>query len=218
MNNRDYKNFAAGQIYHLYNRGVGKMDIFTDEEDKKFFLYRIWENFYPELARLRIKSTKASTPRRKYLPSNSFDLISYCLMPNHFHLLVKQNTELPLSHLISKICTGYSKYFNKKYSRVGSLFQDQFKAVRVESNEQLLWLSLYIHNNPFKSGITDDPINYEWSSLLEYVGEKKSSICKSNIIIDQLGGEHTYRDFFENKDKFIQKMYISDSDLLIDSN
>lgn len=218
MNHRDYKKFAKDQMYHVYNRGVGKMNIFNDIEDRKVFMFRLWENFHPDEAKKRSYSKPSSYPRRKYLPAGSFDLIAYCLMPNHFHMLVRQNTELSFSNLVSKLCTGYSKYFNYKYSRVGSLFQDQFKSVRVESNEQLLWLSMYIHNNPFKSGITDNPINYEWSSLREYTGLITSDLCNKKIILDQLSKPDQYFKYLEDENDRFRGLYISDGDVLIDND
>jgi putative transposase len=191
MNNRDYKRFEKGEIYHLYNRGVGKMQIFNDEEDYKVFLYRLWENLYPELTE-KVKRKSRNDYRRKELPSLSFDLISYCLMPNHFHFLIKQNTDLPLTKLISKICTGYSKYYNKKYERVGSLFQDQFKAVRIESNEQLLWTSIYIHQNPIKAELVDDLASYKWNSYLDYAEIQPGNLCKKEMILSQYKSTTSY--------------------------
>src|SRR3989344_6862289 len=140
MKNRDYKEFAKDSIYHVYNRGVEKSDIFLDEEDYRLFLFRLKENLFPKNKKLSIKK-KRNVYVRKNLPPGAFDLICYCLMPNHFHFLIQQKTDLPIGKLISKLCTGYSMVFNKKNERVGGLFQDQFKAVLVDSNEYLSWVS-----------------------------------------------------------------------------
>ena len=107
MNNRDYKEFAKDEIYHIYNRGVSKMDIFIDEQDFKVFLSRLKENLFSELIDYSLLPKQVI--RRKVLPPNSYDLISYCLMPNHFHILIKQNTNLSISKIILKVFTGYSK-------------------------------------------------------------------------------------------------------------
>ena len=199
MNNRDYKNFAEGEIYHIYNRGVDKMAIFLDEQDYKIFLDRLNESLYPELVDYS-KLPKYAT-RRKTLPPNSYDLVSFCLMPNHFHVLIKQNNHLPITQLVLKICTGYSKYFNKKYGRVGSIFQDRFKSVRISRNEQLLWISYYIHNNPVKANMVSAPQNYKWSSFLDYVNVEKDSICKKEIILKQFSNPISYLEYFNNYDK-----------------
>ncbi len=155
---RDYKQFAPKEIYHVFNRGVAKIDIFNEDADYLLFMDRLQENLNPP------KKAPYSELgyRRKLLPSSSFKLICYCLMPNHFHLVIHQETELPISKLMSKMCTGYVKYFNKKYDRVGGLFQDQYKAVRVTSDMQLKYLLEYIHLNPVKGGIVDDSSKYKF--------------------------------------------------------
>ena len=117
MFTRDYKTFAPGEFFHIYNRGNNKQDIFIEDSDYEFFMLRLKQNLYPD---------KFDELKIQPLPSNSFSLISYCLMPNHFHLLIRQNSEIPTSKLMLKICSSYSKVFNKKYERVGHIFQDQF--------------------------------------------------------------------------------------------
>lgn len=216
MNNRDYKEFSKDEIYHIYNRGVGKMNIFKDEEDFKVFLFRLKENLFPELTKR--KGVPKSAYRRKVLPPNSFDLIAYCLMPNHFHLLIKQNSEISISTLILKLCGGYSKYYNKKHNRVGSLFQDKFKAVRIYRNEQLLWTSLYIHENPLKAEIIDNLNEYKWSSYLDYVGLQNDNLCKKEIILEQFGSPKTYSNNFKtSKNNGIENRLVGHQDLLIDN-
>ena len=113
MGNRDYKQFCAGEIYHIYNRGVGKMDIFRDASDYRLFLDRLKENLFPEL----VDKSKLSRlqRKRKMLPSNSFELISYCLMPNHFHILITERIEGGISTFMQKLSTAYAMYYNKKY-------------------------------------------------------------------------------------------------------
>lgn len=186
MNNRDYKEFAENTAYHIYNRGTGKMRIFLDQEDYYFFLHRLGEALYPETCS-PILNKRQYIP--KLLPVGAFDLFSYCLMPNHFHLNLFQNTDLPVSAFVSKVCTSYGKYFNKKYERVGTVFQDQFKAVAVKSNEQLLYLSCYIHQNPLKAGMVKNLTEYPYSSFLDYAGMREGKLCKKNFILDQFKGD-----------------------------
>jgi len=187
MNNRDYKQFAPDAVYHLYNRGVGKMKIFLDEEDYFFFLRRLKETLYPSQI---ISAGRRYIPTK--LPEGAFDLFAYNLMPTHIHLGTVQNTDLPLSALMSKVSTSYSKYFNKKYNRVGSVFQDQFKAVIVKSNEQLLWLTAYIHNNPLKAGLVKDLKDYPYSSHLDYIGARNGTLCKKDLILGQFRSAGEY--------------------------
>jgi putative transposase len=218
MNNRDYKEFAPGEIFHIYNRGVSKMKIFIDEKDYEVFLHRLIENLYPESIDRSALPKRAN--RRKILPPNSYDLISYCLMPNHFHLLIKQNANISISKIILKIMTGYCKYFNKKYGRVGQVFQDRFKAVRVDSNSQLLWLSYYIHNNPVEAGFVSDPKDCKWNSFSEYLGESAGSICKKDLILAQFQNLGGYLDYFDNQKLEENRMIgsLSCFDLLLDHN
>src|SRR5205809_297696 len=120
MKNRDYKKFGAGEYYHVYNRGDGKENIFLDDQDFMFFMLRLRQNLVPD---------EGSKDRIKSLPPNSFSLVSYCLMPNHFHFLLRQNADIPTTKLMTKVCTSYSMYFNKKYNKVGHVFQDQYKQI-----------------------------------------------------------------------------------------
>jgi putative transposase len=199
MRNRDYKNFSIGGIYHVYNRGVNKENIFLTKKDYEVFLHRLWENLFPKLVNKKKVSWKEK--RRKMLPPNSFDLISYCLMPNHFHLLIQQKTDLPVTKLISKICTSYSMCFNKAHKRVGAVFQDQFKSVPIENNEQLLWTSYYIHKNPLEANLVKDLKDYRWSSYQEYFGEENNfKICKKEIILKQFSSENQYMKYFEDQE------------------
>lgn len=188
MNNRDYKQFASGTLYHIFNRGTAKTKIFLDREDYGLFLSRLREYLYPEKV-----DTAALAKTRQYvrgqLPSGVFDLLCYCLMPNHFHFLLHQKTELSASKLISKLCTSYSKVFNYKYKRVGALFQDQFKAVQIVSNEQLLWVSAYIHQNPLKAELVKKVEEYTYSSYPDYMGLRTGTLCKKELIMEQCGND-----------------------------
>lgn len=190
MGTRDYKNFAPGEYYHVYNRGVGKMNIFEDDQDYRVFLSRLRENLFPNDELISLEGAVQGNKRnhtayvRKSLPPNSFALICYCLMPNHFHLLIKQNEEVSITKLLSKICTSYSKYFNNKHERVGVLFQDRFKAERVSKNEYLLWLSVYIHLNPRVANLVKNDDSWKWSSCSEYLGHSSEN-CDKTIILEQ---------------------------------
>jgi len=161
MKNRDYKQFAAGHYYHIYNRGNGKMIIFRDDQDYFNFLKRA--SILLRVALIAIPFDSQSRLRLTSLPPNALHVSSYCLMPNHFHFAILQNSETSISVFIHRLCTSYTKYFNKKYGRVGSLFQDQFKSVLVESEEQLLWLSEYIYRNPERAGLIKDAAYYKWN-------------------------------------------------------
>jgi putative transposase len=206
MKYRDYKQLTQGQYYHIYNRGNGKMDIFLDKQDFKFFLFRLKENLHPELLE---QGTMQGRPlqmhRRTRLPIGTFDLVCYILMPNHFHFLFKQNTALPISKIISKVCTSYSIYFNKKYKTVGHVFQDRFKAIQIEDDNYLLWLSAYIHGNPKAAGLVNNLEKYQWSSYPEYLGQQEEELCQKGIILEQFKKIDDYKKFVEEAQAIIER-------------
>ena len=103
-------------------------------------------------------------------------------MTNHFHFLIQQNTDLDISKLMLKVCTGYSKYFNKKYKQTGGLFQAKFRAIQVEDTEYFLWLSAYIHTNPSVAKIIEDDREYIWSSYRDYLGKREGTLCDKSKI------------------------------------
>lgn len=185
MTNRDYKQFAPGAIVHAYNRGNNKEKIFFEEQDYKSFLFRLGLvlGFTNEelngtesisLPHSRIRITKAVR--------DDFILHAFCLMPNHFHLIIEQKNESSTSKLILKLCTSYAKYLNKKYERIGHVFQDQFKSVIIESNEQLMWLSAYVHMNPVNSGLVKAPYEHEWSSYKDYIEKRNLPFLNTDFI------------------------------------
>jgi REP element-mobilizing transposase RayT len=206
MNNRDYKIFAPNSYYHIFNRGNAKQDIFLDDEDRKFFLFRLKEYLNPppkgkeESLRGAALVAERHTPYiRKALPPEAFCLLCYCLMPNHFHFLIKQNGILPVSKLISQVCTSYSKYFNKKYDRVGSVYQSPFRAVRIENDSQLLWTSAYIHNNPKTAGLTQKLEDYPWSSYPDYISLRQGTLCEKDFILKMFKNDtNAYKKFVED--------------------
>lgn len=195
MNYRDYKQYGQGEFYHIYNRGNARGDIFLDEQDYSFFLLRLKQNLFPEInSKLRIQP----------LPANSFSLLCYCLMPNHFHLLLKQNKEINPSKLLLKLCTSYSMYFNKKYNQVGHIFQDSFKQVNIDEDSYLNWLSCYIHQNPKVAGLIENLEDYKWSSYPEFIGKSFSNLCSKEIVLDKFKNRDHYKNFVSDSFQIIK--------------
>ena len=207
MNNRDYKESAPGQFYHIYNRGNAKAPIFQDEDDYSYFLFKLRQNLFPSQF---IKGHNKISLRSAPLPDDSFSLISYCLMPNHFHLLIKQNLDTSTSKLLLRVCTSYSKYFNKKYDRVGHLFQDQFKQVLIDQDRQLRWLIAYIHQNPKIAKLVNDLEKYKWSSYADYIGIRDSRLCDRSIVEEQFNGRNNFKDFVESSYELIKNSKIEE--------
>ena len=123
---------------------------------------------------------------------NDFKLHAFCLMPNHFHLLIEQCSDISLSTLMKKVCTSFAMYMNKKYKRVGYLFQDRFKSTLIESNPQLMWTSSYIHMNPVKDGLVKNPEDYKWSSYNDFTEERNLPITYKKLLISTFGNKNNF--------------------------
>lgn len=171
---------VAGQVYHIFNRGVEKRIIFTDRRERIRFLESI--KYYQQI-NPQIKFSQATPNEREDTSDEKLvELLSYCLMPNHFHLLLKQLQENGISTFIRRLIDSYTRYFNTKNERVGPLFQGPFKAVRIESDEQLIHVTRYIHLNPLVGYLVKDLRNFEWSSYLDYIGARINHLCKKEIV------------------------------------
>ncbi len=193
-----------GQFYHVYNRGVEKRRIFEDKRCYKRFLQTII--YYQHKGPKPKFSHSFDNKLFKIDPSKKIvDIITYCLMPNHFHFLVKQLTEGGISEFISKLTNSYTKFYNLKYRRVGHLFQGQFKAVLIESEEQLIHVSRYIHLNPIASFLVSDLNQYEWSSYKEYVNNTKG-ICNKEEILHFFKDHTSYQKFCLDQISYAQDL------------
>ncbi len=215
MHNRDYKIFAAGNYYHIFNRGNGKNDIFLDDQDYKIFMQRLLENLFPDSETSKVPSPLDLKYKRKKLPPETFSLICYCLMPNHFHLLIRQNGNVKVNQLVQKLCTGYAKYFQKKYDHTGHLFQGAFKSIHVDNESYLTWLSAYIHQNPVSAYLVKDPKDYPFSSYLDYIGLRDDRLCEKSPILDKFKTKEDYKKFVIDTESQL-KASKSIKDLMLD--
>lgn len=181
------KIYVENAHYHIYNRGVDKRQIFGDTQDYKVFLHLLKYYLSPSIQGLSHPSSEGSCysvkrPRPLTNLSNKVNLLAYCLMPNHFHLLIKQISKDGMQKLMLKLSTTYSMYFNKRYGRVGHLFQGNYKAILVKTDNYLMHLSRYIHLNPTSlTGVA--PVNYPYSSYSYYLGKKKADWVKPKFIL-----------------------------------
>lgn len=189
--------------YHIFNRGVNKQPIFTNKYDFKRALNLL---HYYKYSGSELRFSKFLT-----LPANQrkeiwhtfettkpiVDIVSYCLMPNHFHLLLKQNVNDGIAKFTANFQNSYAKYFNIKYERVGPLFQGRFRNVIVDSDEQLFHLSRYIHLNPSTSNtISIEKLeDYKWSSFKEYLDNDEYKLCCKNIILSNFKVPGSYKKF-----------------------
>jgi putative transposase len=201
------KEYVEGGIYHVYNRGVAKGDIFIDCEDYKSFLFYLKVYLLdPVLKVARLQGADSSRVERKSFYGR-IELRGYCLMPNHIHLILAQTDKTALTEFMRCLMTNYVMYFNRKYERVGPLFQGKFKAILITHDEQLKYLSKYIHLNPCKGRtLAERPEEYEYSSYLYYLESQKADWFSPDYILSMFcsGG---YQAFVENDDTAPELIY-----------
>ena len=196
---------VTDEIYHVLNRGTGAIPIFRRYRDytkfKEAMFY--YQNTDPpfrfsKFLKLAFKERLVLKEKMKRRKNFWVEIIAYCLMPNHFHLLLKQVKDQGIFHFMRLLQSSYSHYFNLKYKRKGGLFEDRFKAIRVETDSQLLHLSRYIHLNPYSSYLVKDLsalLKYPHSSLPEYLDHKKPQLCQKEIVLDQFPNRSAYKEF-----------------------
>lgn len=196
--------FVSGEIYHVFNRGVEKRSIFESNRDKSRFLKTI-HYYQHEGPKPRLSKLFKNSNFKLDLNTKIIEIISYCLMPNHFHLIVRQLKDGGITEFMSKFLNSYTKYFNTKHRRVGALLQGQFKAVLVESDEQLLHLSRYIHLNPLVSYVVKDLNLYPWSSYKEYTNNTEG-LCAKNDVLGLFSSPKEYQQFVLDQADYGEKL------------
>lgn len=199
------RQFQNGGIYHVYNRGVEKRAIFIDDYDRNIFLYYLFIYLapleqilfkYPEL-NLRIASKNLN---------KELSLISYCLMPNHFHLLLKSNTATAIPKLLKQLTNAYVQYFNQKYHRVGGLMQGCYKAVQIENDEQLIHIVRYIHLNPVVAEL-DTIEHYPWSSHKVFIDPARTTYLAKDIALNYFKSVNKYQEFVSDQINYAQELH-----------
>ncbi len=204
-------NFVPNEYYHIYNRGNSKQKIFNDEEDYERFMKLLFlSNGNNNFKIYFIKSDFIYDFDRG---EQYVDIGAYCLMPNHFHILITQTENGSISKFMQKLTTAYSMYYNKKYERTGSLFEGKFKSQHAGSDRYLKYLFSYIHLNPLKlldtkwkevgvKNITkalDFLKNYKYSSYKDYLNEKKAESIILNV--------KSFPNYFPTKETFIKEIF-----------
>jgi len=206
--------FLNDYIYHIYNRGVEKRDIFLDDHDRLQFIHDLFEfNDQNAAQDIKVKYREVQPPevgvkryKNKSEREKLVDILAFVLMDNHFHLILKQKVDDGIPKFMQKLGTGYTMSFNKKHERVGCLFQGRYKAVLVEREEHFRYLPIYIHLNPIKSKISGGSTsrssstdwefleNYRWSSLFDYIGKKNfPSVIEKDFLSEILGSEKEHK-------------------------
>ncbi|MBT6279048.1 MAG: hypothetical protein HOI94_03065 [Candidatus Thioglobus sp.] len=213
--------FTKDEYYHVFNRGVDKRNIFESKEDLYYFFNRLSDlNFDIQNKELNIQRYRASD--KKVIDVDGIALVSiiaYCLLPNHFHLVLKQESNDGISKFMQKLGTSYTMYFNQKYKRSGSLFQGKFKANMIDGEFGLPVLSVYVNLNYIHHRINPKSSLVK-SSIFEYLGtELGESICNKkevDSVISEIGSIQEYKTFSKNTSKVFGEnkgLIIKDIDL-----
>ncbi|MBM2818060.1 MAG: hypothetical protein HW401_650 [Parcubacteria group bacterium] len=217
--------FVAGEFYHIYNRGVDKRNIVADERDSERFIQSmiefnviepigsIYENSFikKQLGNETSKLVKIFKPKDKLV-----NIIAYCLNPNHFHFILEAKEDNGVSEFIKRVAGGYTKYFNNKHARSGSLFQGVFKSVHIDSNEYLLHLSAYVNINNEVHQLGNETSKLVRSSFSEYGNvnniKTENELCAKDIILEQFKTRNEYADFAKDTVREIAKRRREDKD------
>jgi putative transposase len=226
------------EIYHIVVRGVGNSLIFKNEKDRFRAIFSLYE--FNDKKHVDIRSRRENQRKKRinegpsFVNSNKRDLIveilAFCFMPNHIHLLLKQITDQGISLFMRKFGTGYASYFNKKYKRQGYLFQGRFRSVHINNNNQLGVVFSYIHTNPaslatlgWKKSGNKNSIevikfleNYKWSSYLDYIGKNNfPTITERGFLSEVMGGKKGCINFVNDWIKYKEEIN-KFSDILIE--
>jgi putative transposase len=203
-------NIAPDEFLHVYNRGIAKNIIFFNDRDRKRFLFLMMILQIPETMKnlnrmfkdfILDPETYIKNFDSNLLKNRQIKLINFCLMPNHFHLLLQEAEEGGISKYMQRLQNAYTKYINTKYERSGHLLQGAYKAVLIENNEQLLYISSYIHKNPREiKELKNKELKYFWSSYQDCVLVNRwGKFLQPDIITSQFSSKNsdTYKIFVE---------------------
>jgi putative transposase len=205
----------TGEIYHCYNRGVDKRTIYASAQEYSYFIHLLYvlNDDAPSFNTLRNHVYETNEVHQKHSRQKGdsrerlVDILAFVLMPNHYHLLLRQRVDDGIPKFMQKLGTGYTMYFNERHERSGALFQGRYKSVHINNDRQLLYIPHYIHLNPLglldrnDRGSTSIIKNtgtylgeYKWSSYLDYVGGRAfPSVTERAFILDVFGGVKKYR-------------------------
>jgi putative transposase len=174
------------QYYHVYNRGNNREQIYFEKKNYSYFLKKVYLSF-----------------------DNSIDLVAYCLMPNHYHLVVKSLAEGKLEKAMQRISTGYTRAINKAYNRTGHLFAGRYKNKFIPGDEYLLHLCRYIHLNPVRAGLVKEAKDWEFSSYQYYLNSNHPKILNTGILLEYFKTVKSFIDFHKNFQEE-QNYYVKD--------
>lgn len=164
--------WTTGHYYHIYNRGAHRSTLFRDDTCYRFAIERM----------------------QKIATRLSIHVVSYCLMPNHYHFCVRQDGNVTADQLPRRIFNSYIKWFNHRYNHSGTLFERRFQAKAVDNDAYLRTLCLYIHANPVKHGLTLEPELWPYSNYAEWIGKRGESTSEPEVLVEQFGSAQHYQE------------------------
>lgn len=168
--------FAPDQIYHVYNRGVNGMDIFARPENYRYLLRKV----------------------KRLLAELPIALLAYCLMPNHYHFVLRQESEVPISTFMQRLFQSYTQAFNKQQGRRGPLCEGRFRHVHVDRDEYLVYLCRYVHLNPVEAGLVAQPSDWPYSNYLEWIEARAGTLVDRAFVRQYFSTPADYVAFVED--------------------
>lgn len=191
------KLYGADQYYHIYNRGGNHKDLFLESNDYYYFL-SLFKRYLSDEAEF----DSSGRPFVKF--DNQVELVAFCLMPNHFHILCYLMEPDGIIHLMRSVMTAYTMYFNKKYKNTGKLCESAFLASRIDTEMYLWQVSRYIHLNPIDAGF--DFKTYNYSSIAYFDGDKHASWLHPEKLVETDKDEKEYLEFVSDYQTMHQEM------------
>lgn len=200
-----------GKVYHTFTRSIAGFEIFRNESD--FQRMGSMLNYYkvknpPAKFSIFSDIKNKESFYQRHLNSNDdlVDIVAYCFMPTHIHLILRQLMKDGISIFMGKVLNSYTRFFNLKNKRKGPLWESRFKNVEVGTDQQLLHLTRYIHLNPVTANLVEDPGDWHFSSYKEYLGEKKleESICNYSRLLDIVPKD--YRKFVSSRKEYQREL------------
>jgi putative transposase len=165
-----------GQYYHVYNRGCNRESIFVGDENYRFLLRQI----------------------KKFLPDSSVTLIAYCLMPNHYHFMIRSDLDNRVAKFIQRLLNSYAQAFNRQQQRTGTLFEGRAKSIWIEDESYLLQLCRYIHLNPVAAGLVVKPEDWQYSNYLEWIGKRNGTLVDLEFVRAYFPKPEIYAEFVQS--------------------
>jgi putative transposase len=206
---RRKEKFVQGEIFHVFNKSIANFEILSDLRNAQRFIEVL--DYYNNI-KTKLSFSRFVIIHKKYEYENILFLkelpllkfIAYCIMPDHYHLLVKIIKKNTFSNYVSKIENSFTRYFNLRFARKGPLWQSEFRAIRIKTDEQLLHVSRYIHLNPTTSNLVQNPEDWVFSSYRDYIADEK--ILKDTVIEISIKSKSYYQKFVEDRKDYQRRL------------